>query len=116
MTPLALTCLPQWKCNALNGPSRAAAVRLGFQLEGVFRQAAVIKGRNRDTAWHSITDKEWPLFEQEFVRWLAPENFDAQGRERSKLRCAELRRGFLQQQDVDERLRVPSSSVCASNL
>ena len=78
----------EWKCNALNAPSRTAALRLGFSFEGVFRQATVVKGRNRDTAWYSVIDGEWPALEQAFTRWLAPDNFDAQGRQR--LRLAEL--------------------------
>ncbi len=71
----------EWKCNALNVPSRRAAERLGFTFEGVFRQALVIKGRNRDTAWYSILDSEWPLQKARFAEWLAPENFDAEGRQ-----------------------------------
>lgn len=75
----------EWKCDALNAPSRAAALRLGFTFEGVFRQATVYKGRNRDTAWYSIIDSEWPPLEDAFRRWLAPENFDTEGRQRSRL-------------------------------
>lgn len=75
----------EWKCNALNGPSRDAAERLGFQFEGVFRQAAVSKGRNRDTAWYSILDREWPRLRAAFEYWLAPENFDGDGRQRRSL-------------------------------
>ena len=75
----------EWKCDALNAPSRAAALRLGFKFEGVFRQATVYKGRNRDTAWYSIIDSEWPMLEDAFGRWLAPDNFDAEGRQRSRL-------------------------------
>lgn len=69
----------EWKCNALNLPSRAAAERLGFTFEGIFRQAAVIKGHNRDTAWYSIIDKEWPKLKQTFEKWLAKDNFDTDG-------------------------------------
>lgn len=69
----------EWKCDALNAPSRAAAQRLGFSYEGIFRQALVYKGRNRDTAWFSITDREWPAVLAAHEQWLAPENFDAQG-------------------------------------
>jgi RimJ/RimL family protein N-acetyltransferase len=76
----------EWKCNALNAASRTAAERLGFTFEGVFRQAAVIKGHNRDTAWFSIIDSEWPVLQQAFTRWLAPENFNAQGEQLSKLK------------------------------
>ena len=75
----------EWKCDSLNAPSRAAAERLGFRYEGTFRQAVVYKGRNRDTAWFSITDREWPALRDGFARWLAPENFTAQGRQRRSL-------------------------------
>jgi RimJ/RimL family protein N-acetyltransferase len=75
----------EWKCNALNEPSRVAAQRLGFSFEGVFRQAAVVKGRNRDTAWYAVIDKEWPAFKEAFLRWLDPSNFDAHGRQRTRL-------------------------------
>ena len=71
----------EWKCNALNEPSCAAARRLGFTYEGTFRQAVVTKGRNRDTAWFSITDNEWPEIRQAFEAWLAPDNFDAAGQQ-----------------------------------
>jgi RimJ/RimL family protein N-acetyltransferase len=75
----------EWKCDSLNEPSRAAARRLGFTFEGVFRQAVVYKGRSRDTAWFSITDREWPAIRQAYLDWLAPENFDAEGHQRRKL-------------------------------
>jgi RimJ/RimL family protein N-acetyltransferase len=75
----------EWKCDALNAPSRAAAERLGFTYEGTFRQANVYKGRNRDTAWYSVIDSEWPNRRAAFERWLAPENFDAEGKQRTKL-------------------------------
>ncbi|HEV2100375.1 MAG TPA: GNAT family protein, partial [Stellaceae bacterium] len=75
----------EWKCDALNGPSRAAAQRLGFRYEGLFRQATVYKGRNRDTAWFSIIDGEWPALRETFERWLDPANFDADGRQRASL-------------------------------
>jgi RimJ/RimL family protein N-acetyltransferase len=75
----------EWKCDSLNAPSRAAAQRLGFSYEGVFRQAWVYKGRNRDTAWFSIIDGEWPALREAFERWLAPANFDANGRQRTGL-------------------------------
>lgn len=71
----------EWKCDALNAPSRRAALRLGFQFEGIFRQAVVVKGRNRDTAWYSIIDAEWPPMKQAFERWFSPANFDAGGRQ-----------------------------------
>ncbi len=75
----------EWKCDALNAPSRAAALRLGFTFEDIFRQGGVVKGRNRDTAWFSVTDREWPACERAFERWLAPANFDAQGLQRARL-------------------------------
>lgn len=75
----------EWKCDALNAPSRAAAQRLGFSYEGTFLQAIVYKGRNRDTAWFSITDREWPAVRAAHEQWLAPENFDAQGRQKTSL-------------------------------
>lgn len=78
----------EWKCDALNAPSRAAAARLGFTYEGTFRQATHYKGRNRDTAWFAITDAEWPALKAEFQRWLAADNFDEDGSQRSSLRCA----------------------------
>jgi len=79
----------EWKCDALNAPSRRAALRLGFTFEGIFRQHMIVKGRNRDTAWFSILDSEWPSRKRAFERWLSPENFDADGRQRASL--AELR-------------------------
>jgi len=75
----------EWKCDALNAGSRKAAVRLGFSFEGVFRQATIYKGRNRDTAWYSIIDREWPMLKRAFETWLDPANFDAQGRQRETL-------------------------------
>ena len=75
----------EWKCNSLNAPSMAAAVRLGFTFEGIHRNAMVVKGRNRDTAWFSITDDEWPAIKQRFRDWLDPSNFDASGRQRKPL-------------------------------
>jgi RimJ/RimL family protein N-acetyltransferase len=75
----------EWKCNALNAPSRAAAERYGFRFEGVFRQAEIVKGRNRDTAWFSIIDSEWPEIKAAFERWLDPANFDGDGRQRMSL-------------------------------
>ena len=77
----------EWKCDALNAPSRAAAQRLGFSFEGVFRQAAVYKRRNRDTAWYSILDDEWPALARAFTTWLDPNNFDDTGRQRVSLRA-----------------------------
>jgi len=75
----------EWKCDALNEPSRRAAERFGFTFEGVFRQHLVVKGRNRDTAWFSILDGEWPIICTAFEAWLAPGNFDADGRQRQSL-------------------------------
>jgi hypothetical protein len=75
----------EWKCDALNLPSRRAAERLGLSYEGTFRQAAVIKGRNRDTAWFAAIDSEWPWLSAAFAQWLAPGNFDAAGRQRQSL-------------------------------
>jgi len=75
----------EWKCNALNEPSRAAALRLGFTYEGLFRQHMIIKGRNRDTAWYSMIDTEWPARKARFEAWLAADNFDATGRQRKAL-------------------------------
>jgi RimJ/RimL family protein N-acetyltransferase len=75
----------EWKCDSLNEPSRRAADRFGFTYEGVFRQHMIVKGRNRDTAWFSMTDGEWPLRRAAFETWLAPENFDEKGRQRRSL-------------------------------
>jgi RimJ/RimL family protein N-acetyltransferase len=75
----------EWKCDALNAPSRRAAERLGFTFEGIFRQAVVYKGRNRDTAWYSIIDAEWPALKAAFEHWLDAANFDSEGRQRTRL-------------------------------
>ena len=75
----------EWKCDALNAASRATAQRLGFTYEGTFRNALVYKGRNRDTAWFSITDAEWPEVRAAQRAWLDPANFDADGRQRRAL-------------------------------
>ncbi|MEO1293288.1 MAG: GNAT family protein [Pseudomonadota bacterium] len=75
----------EWKCNALNAPSRRAAERLGFTYEGTFRQAGVAKGRNRDTSWYAIVDGDWPRIKAAFLAWLAPDNFDADGHQRAPL-------------------------------
>ncbi len=75
----------EWKCDALNLPSRRAAQRLGFSFEGVFRQATIVKGRNRDTAWFSVIDTEWPALREAFRVWLSPANFDSQGRQKERL-------------------------------
>jgi hypothetical protein len=75
----------EWKCDALNARSRRAAERLGFTFEGIFRQAIVYKGRNRDTAWYSVLDREWPAIDAAFRAWLDPANFDADGLQRTSL-------------------------------
>jgi RimJ/RimL family protein N-acetyltransferase len=75
----------EWKCNSLNMPSRAAALRLGFQYEGLFRQATITRGRNRDTTWFSVIDHDWPSLRAAFERWLDPANFDAEGRQLQSL-------------------------------
>lgn len=75
----------EWKCNAQNAGSRRAAEQFGFSYEGVFRQAAVIKGRNRDTAWFAAIDSEWPALKAAYGRWLSPDNFTADGRQRQSL-------------------------------
>lgn len=75
----------EWKCNALNRPSRKAAQRLGFTFEGVFRQAMVVKGRNRDTAWFAMIDAEWPAMKEAYRVWLDASNFDSQGQQRERL-------------------------------
>ena len=72
----------EWKCNALNAASRRAAERFGFSYEGMFRQHMIVKGRSRDTAWFSMLDSEWPARKAAFERWLAPENFGADGRQK----------------------------------
>ena len=81
----------EWKCDSLNETSRRAAERLGFKYEGTFRQATVYKGRNRDTAWYAITDREWPVLDSTFRDWLEPDNFNADGTQRRRLR--QLREG-----------------------
>jgi len=78
----------EWKCDALNAPSRKAAERFGFQFEGIFRQHLIVKGRNRDTAWFAMLDKDWPRIRAGFERWLRPENFDEKGRQKAKLQVA----------------------------
>jgi RimJ/RimL family protein N-acetyltransferase len=75
----------EWKCNALNAPSRRAAERLGFTFEGILRQHMVAKGRNRDTAYYSMLDGEWPSRKRAFEKWLAPANFDAGGHQKKRL-------------------------------
>ena len=84
----------EWKCNALNEPSRQAALRLGFTFEGIFRQHMVVKDRNRDTAWFSMLDGEWPARKRAFEAWLEPGNFDGEGRQRRSLH--EIAKGHQQ--------------------
>ena len=78
----------EWKCNALNAPSIAAAKRFGFTYEGTFRQHLIVKGRNRDTAWFSIIDSEWPRIKSGFEHWLDPSNFDDAGKQKAKLQVS----------------------------
>jgi RimJ/RimL family protein N-acetyltransferase len=75
----------EWKCDALNAPSRRAAERFGFGFEGIFRQHRIVKGRNRDTAWFAMLDSEWPARKAAFERWLEPDNFDDEGRQKARL-------------------------------
>ncbi|MEL7259117.1 MAG: GNAT family protein [Pseudomonadota bacterium] len=75
----------EWKCDALNRPSRAAAQRLGFSYEGVFVQATVVKGRNRDTAWLAVIDKDWPALKEAYQLWLSPSNFDEHGAQKERV-------------------------------
>jgi RimJ/RimL family protein N-acetyltransferase len=77
----------EWKCDAANAASRGAALRLGYRFEGIFYNHRVVKGLNRDTAWFSILDEEWPRLRDNFTAWLAPENFDERGRQRRSLRA-----------------------------
>ena len=85
----------EWQCDALNAKSRVAAQRLGLSFEGVFRQARVYKGRNRDTAWYAAIDQEWSALEDAFLRWLDPTNFDERGKQRTRL--ADLTSSVLKQ-------------------
>lgn len=109
----------EWKCNALNAPSKNAALRLGFSFEGTFRSAAVVKGRSRDTSWFSLIDSEWPALEKAFEAWLSSENFDENGEQLQPLRAfqtekklyvasekekEELRR-FVKERGIDVGLR-----------
>lgn len=87
----------EWKCNALNAPSRRAAQRMGFSFEGVFRNHLIVKGRNRDTAWFAMTDADWPALRDAFVAWLSPDNFDHAGRQKTAL--AEMTKPHLFQSD-----------------
>ena len=80
----------EWKCNGLNAPSRRAAERLGFTFEGIFRQHMIVKGKNRDTAWYSMLDSEWPERKEKLESWLSPENFLQDGTQRQPLGIALL--------------------------
>jgi RimJ/RimL family protein N-acetyltransferase len=80
----------EWKCDALNQPSRSAALRFGFRFEGIFRKHMIYKQRSRDTAWFSLLDDEWEARKREFQRWLQPSNFDAQGVQRTRLLRSEV--------------------------
>lgn len=82
----------EWKCNALNAPSRKAAARFGFQFEGLFRRAIIAKGRTRDTSWYSVIDEDWPALKAAFDQWLEPANFDSRGVQKSRL--SDLTRGL----------------------
>lgn len=86
----------EWKCNALNEPSRRAALRYGFTYEGTFRQALVVKGRNRDTAWFSIIDREFPPIDASYGQWLNPGNFDEQGKQIVALSALVAGRGIAE--------------------
>jgi RimJ/RimL family protein N-acetyltransferase len=96
----------EWNCNALNAASRSAAERFGFTFEGVFRNHMVVKGRNRDTAWYSIVSSEWPAIRDGFREWLAPANFDENGRQRRPLGVSRARGGNrCSSRNRDERFR-----------
>lgn len=99
----------EWKCDALNAPSRKTAQRLGFRYEGTFRQAIVYKGRTRDTAWFSIIDPDWPVLAATFEAWLAPDNFNAQGAQRRSL--TELRAAYAHQAHDTRAAERPPLSV-----
>ena len=75
----------EWKCDALNAPSRRAARRFGFTWEGHFRRAVIVRGRTRDTAWYAMIDEEWPVLKAAYERWLDPANFDAEGKQKTRL-------------------------------
>jgi RimJ/RimL family protein N-acetyltransferase len=91
----------EWKCDVLNAPSRAAALRLGFSFEGIFRQATVVKGRSRDTAWYAVIDSDWPALAAAHREWLSPSNFDEKGRQRTRLSA--LTAGLLNRNIVEHR-------------
>jgi RimJ/RimL family protein N-acetyltransferase len=85
----------EWKCDALNAASRRAALRYGFVYEGTFRQNMIAKGRNRDVAWFSMLDSEWPARKAHFERWLAPDNFDGDGRQKVSLAALNAQKGSV---------------------
>jgi len=91
----------EWKCDHLNAASRRAAERLGFRFEGVFRQATVYKGRNRDTAWYSILDSEWPHLKKKFAQWLEPANFDDEGKQKHSLHDIAIGLQGSQEEDAE---------------
>ena len=88
----------EWKCDALNGPSRRAAQRFGFKPEGIFRQHMIVKGRNRDTAWFSVVDEEWKAVGGGMEKWLSEENFDVEGHQKNRLE--EVRAGIAAFQEA----------------
>jgi hypothetical protein len=90
----------EWKCNSFNAASRRAALRYGFVYEGTFRQHMIAKGRNRDDAWFSMLDSEWPLRKRNFERWLSPENFDAQGKQKVSLAALNAAAGVQDEQQA----------------
>jgi RimJ/RimL family protein N-acetyltransferase len=90
----------EWKCDSLNAASRRAALRYGFFYEGTFRQHMIAKGRNRDVAWFSMLDSEWPVRKRSFERWLNPENFDAQGAQRESLAALNAAAGGQDEQQA----------------
>lgn len=90
----------EWKCNSLNAPSRRAALRYGFVYEGIFRQHMIAKGRNRDDAWFSMLDSEWPVRKRNFERWLDPENFDAKGAQKVSLAALNAAAGGQDEQQA----------------
>ncbi|MBS7538403.1 GNAT family N-acetyltransferase [Ancylobacter lacus] len=90
----------QWRCNARNSPSRRAAERFGYTHEGIFRQHMVVKGESRDTAWYSILDEEWPRHRAAYERWLRPDNFDGEGRQKARLN--ELRQDSVPTTSVND--------------
>jgi hypothetical protein len=90
----------EWKCDALNAASRRAALRYGFVYEGTFRQHVIAKGRNRDVAWFSVLDSEWPLRKRNFEHWLNPENFDAQGVQKVSLAALNAAAGGQDEQQA----------------